>query len=307
MLKFILIVTLMVADLQQTQQAYRDQLQYQTVEQGRLNPRLAAAWGAPALAGRDYLLMAPASGKGVTLRFIHEPDSGNYRPMKTEGWNALEILVQDPDALAQRLRGSAFEIIGEPAYLTEQRNIRAFQALGPHRELIYFTRVIDPSKSPFNLGTASTFVDGVFIMVVGGRNLGAMQAFYRERLQHTVSEPLPYRISVLSRAYDKPLDTLHSLALVTMPQPFLIELDQYPAAAEVRRHPPDTLPPGIAMVSFAVDSLAPLQSALLAVPLSVDDIPYGGARVGVIRGAAGELIEVVESAAAAPVGTPRRP
>ena len=171
MLKTILIVTIMAANLLQVEQAYRQQLDYQVADHGVISSALAASWDAPALVGRDYVTLQPSSDEPVYLRFIEDRSGAAVKAMQTEGWNAVEILVQDPDALAQTLARSAqFEVVGKPRYLTEKRNIKAMQAVGPAGELIYFTNISDPEKSGFGLQPASSYIDRVFIMVVGARD-----------------------------------------------------------------------------------------------------------------------------------------
>ena len=294
MLKTILMVTIMASDLATVERAWRDEMSYHAVDQGAVPPALAASWNAPALAGRPYLIMQPASGEPVFLRFIEEPSNGDYQPLKTEGWNAVEILVQDPDGLAEALAGSRrFKVVGPPRYLTDQQNIKAMQVLGPAGELIYFTDVGSPQKSGFGLQPARTWVDRVFIMVVGARDLSALRDFYSATLGLTTTAPVPYRIGVLSKAYKLPDETLHKLSIAQISDRFLIELDEYPAAAQPARSPAGSLPPGIAMVTFEVDEW---RSDLpwLAAPGPRASFPYGGRRAGVLTGAAGEYIELVE-------------
>lgn len=294
MLKTILMVTIMASDLATVERAWRDELSYHAVDRGPLPSVLAASWDAPALAGRPYLIMQPASGEPVSLRFIEAPSSGDYQPLKTEGWNAVEILVQDPDGLAEALAGSRhFKVVGPPRYLTDQQNIRAMQVLGPAGELIYFTDVGSPEKSGFGLQPARTWVDRVFIMVVGARDLSALRDFYSAALGLTTTAPVPYRIGVLSRAYGLPDETLHKLSIAQLSDRFLLELDEYPAAARPARSAAGALPPGIAMVTFEVDEWRP-DLPWLAAPGSRASFPYGGRRAGVLRGAAGEYIELVE-------------
>ena len=295
MLKAILIVTLLSLNLQTTEDAYTKFLGYQLVERGTVTKPLAQSWGAEKMVGQPYLLMQPESQSKVLLRFIESGHTNDYKPMLQEGWNAIEILVKDPDLLAEQLQGSPFKMVGPPNFLTEKKNIRAFQALGPNNELLYFTRVIDPSKSNFDLGQAKSFVDQVFIMVLGGKDMAAMQHFYREKLMQPVSGPYPYRIGVLSQTYGMPNDTLHQLAIASLPNQFLIEIDQYPPAAKSIDTMKGTLPPGIAMVSFQVDHLGDTRLPFITPPDHRDGFAYEGRRSASLRGAAGELIELIET------------
>ena len=131
MLKTILIVTIMAANLMQVEQAYRDELGYQVAQRGAISQTLAASWNAASLTGQDYVMLQPSSNEPVYLRFIEDPSGAQVEPMRTEGWNAVEILAQDPDVLARTLdRSTHFRVVGQPRYLTEKQNIKAMQALG---------------------------------------------------------------------------------------------------------------------------------------------------------------------------------
>ena len=297
MLKTILIVTIMASDLLQVEQAYRDELGYRVVRRGAVAGDLATSWNAAALAGRDYVILQPSSNEPVYLRFIEDTSGVAVEPMKTEGWNAVEILVQDPDALASALdRSEHFNVVGRPRYLTEKQNIKAMQALGPANELIYFTNISDPEKSGFELQPAKTYIDRVFIMVAGARDHSALGEFYRTVLGMTVTAPMPYRISVLSQAYGMPVETRHELSIAQLSERFLLELDRYPEAALPRPAAPGSLPAGIAMVTFEVAEWNP-DLPYIAAPAMQSSFPYLGRRAGVLVGAAGEYIELVESAA----------
>ncbi|NNM01783.1 MAG: hypothetical protein HKO62_13600, partial [Gammaproteobacteria bacterium] len=229
MLKTILIVTLMVLDPFGAADAYRDELNYQVIERGRVDPALAAGWGAPAVAGRDYALLQAASAEPVFLRFIDAAGAQPPAMMRTSGWNAVEILAADPEALAGQLAdSSAFRIVDPPRWLTPRQNIKAMQVQGPSGELLYFTQIRSAESSGFGLQPGKTFVDRVFIMVVGGGEIDTLRRFYAATFNMPVSDPLMYRIGVLSRAWQLPEETLHKLALVKLSDRFLLELDQYP-------------------------------------------------------------------------------
>ncbi len=293
MLKSIFIVTLFSFNLGLSESAYQDFLGYRTVERGTLDAATAAGWGARRWKGAPYIVMQPESDTEVYLRILKSKRARRYRPMRQEGWNAVEILVQDPDRLAKRLQDSPFEIVGPPAFLSAKKNVRAMQVLGPSGEMLYLTRILDPAASIFNVRTAATPVDHPFIMVLGGRDMDAMRSFYSGPMQLPVQGPLPYRIGVLSRAYNLPSETLHELSMVQLPGPFLLELDRYPAAA--RPVPKRGLPRGgVAMVSFLVERIPKTGLPLLSQPQAAQSFPYQGRRRATLRGAAGELIELVE-------------
>ncbi len=289
MLKSILIITVSVFNLGEIETAYRDYLDHEVVGRGTVSTELGAAWDTEAMAGRNMLLMQPESEAPVYLRFVENDAVDGYAPMTTHGWNGTELLVKDPDAVATRLDDSPFEIIGPPKDLWKAPNApRAMQALGPSDEVLYLTR-----NGDFETNTS---IDRVFIMVVGGPSMTAMGDFYSKTFGLTVGEPTPFPISVISKAQGNPPGTTYPLAVATVSKDFLLELDEYPAATSARPLKAGHLPPGIAMVTFEFEGeLDDLEVEWRAKPRSIDAFPYNGRDVGVIAGAAGEWIELVET------------
>ncbi|CAM3814340.1 VOC family protein [Rheinheimera salexigens] len=295
MLKTIVVVTILSSNAEHSESVYTQHLAYKTVEKGIVSEVLAASWGAKNAAGAPYVVMQPESGKPVFIRFIEQPNAANYMPMRQLGWSATEILVENPDELAEKLRNTEFNIIGEPAFLTEKKNVKAFQALGPDKELLYFTRILDPAKSNFDLGMATSYVDNVFIMVAGTRDLAATSAFYQEQLGNKVAGPYPYQIDVLSQAYNAPVATTYNISLAQMPSQFLLELDQYPLEAAAINKPHQGLPAGVALVSFEYDNLATANYAFINPPSAKTEAPYYGRITATIEGPNGELIELINT------------
>ena len=289
MLKGIVIVTLSVLNLAPVEDAYRDDLEYRTVERGAISEALSSAWNTPAARGREFVLMQPASEAEVYLRFVEGPEVEGYAPLTTFGWNATELLVTDPDALAAKLEGSAFQIVGAPKDLWAAPDApRALQTLGPGNEILYLTR-----NGNF---TTKTFVDRVFIVVVGGPSMAGFRDFYGSKLGLTVGDATPFQISVISNAQGLPAETTYPLAVGAISPEFLIEFDEYPDLVKPRPVQPGHLPPGTAMVSFYAGALDAIDVVWNAKPRAIDEIPYGGRRAGVTIGPAGEWIELIEAA-----------
>ncbi len=310
MLKSILMVTMLVTNLNVTEEAYEDYLGYQVVEEGTVDELLASVWGTQEMIGQSYLIMKPESGAEVYLRFIEDQQTTNYKPVGTHGWNSTEILVEDPDNLAKELVDSPFEIIGMPYDLYPTPDApRAMQVLGPSDEMIYLTRII-PEGSGYNLGSAQSYVDRVFIMVVGGSSMEDLQNYYRDTFDMPVTEASDWTIGVISRLNDLPEDTVYPLAIAEFEKDFLIELDEYPKdscqffffslikickdAIVPREIAEGHLPPSTSLVSFYVDSLDEIDVDWREPPTAIDVFPYNGRKVGVTVGVAGEWIELVE-------------
>lgn len=294
-LRRIEIATLCVSDISICISAYTDLLDYQVIDEGELPQSLAAAWSTPDMTGMPYALLQPSSGAEVYLRFIETGRSGGYWPPVTQGWIATEILTTDPDALLEKLQGSAFTHIGGPGDLyPHPKSARALQMAGPAGELMYFTRIL-PGGSRFGLHGAKTFVDRPFIMVTGGTSMDEIHGFYGGVLGLRVTEPSPFVIGQMSRVLGVDPRTAYPVSLARIPgRSFLIELEELPPYIERRHVPEGQLPEGLAMVSFKSAPLDELNLNYRAEPRRIDIPPYNGRKVAVIEGPAGEWLELIE-------------
>ena len=299
MLKSILMVWVLAQNLALTQEAYEDYLGYRSVDEGVMSVELAEAIDRPELADRRFVTMMPRSGPQVGLRLV-EGDASGYVPMKRVGWSAIELLVKDPEQLDTELSGSAFRHLQGPDFLTEQKNILAMQVTGPNQELFYLTHMIDPSKSFLRPQPSPEPVGHTFIMVMGSPDLEASLAFWQRYFDNSIVGPIPYRIGVLSDAYDLPGETLHPLALVSMSDGYGIEIDQYPDEATAVPAPEGERG-GVILVSLSVDPEG------LKAPLPWR-LPYinaaGAVEGGVMSLPSGAPIEIALTNAMLPVPAP---
>jgi hypothetical protein len=108
-----------------------------------------------------------------------------------------------------------------------------------------------------------------------------------------VSGPWPYEVSVLSRAWGLPRETLHELSIVQLEADFLIEIDAYPSEAPLRSRPPGGLPYGPAVVGFRVAGLDSIERQSGRRARTLSQAPYDGNRVLFLSGPSGEGIELV--------------
>jgi hypothetical protein len=294
-LRSIEIATHCVPDLNACIPVYRDLLDYQLIDEGSLPESLTTTWVTPDMSGMPYVLLQPASGAEVYLRFIETGNVGGYWPPVTQGWIATEILTTDPDALLEKFQGTAFTRIGGPADLyASPKSARALQMAGPAGELMYFTRIL-PGGSRFGLHGAKSFVDRPFIMVVGGTSMADIHEFYGGVLGLWVSEIDPFHIGQMSRVLGLAPATSYPVSLARIPgRSFLIELEELPPYIERRTVPEGQLPEGLAMVSFTSASLSELNLDYRAEPRSIDLPPYNGRKVAVIEGPAGEWLELID-------------
>lgn len=295
MLNNIAIVTVMVENLELTELAYKDELDYLIADKGKISKELAASWGAANVSGRPFILMGPKNNKAVYVRFIQANNfDDQFKSLKTFGWNAMEILVKNIDELFIKFKQSDnFRVVGEPVYISDDKSIRAMQVLGPSNELIYLTSIEKPEKTDLVIKQAEIDIDRIFIIILGVSDINAMRKFYLKKLKINTSEPTAYRIRTLAKEYSLPIDTKFPLSIAQLSDASLIEFDEYPNESSARQVVSGELPPGIAMVSFYTDEIdenLPYLSALT----NHHKAPYNKRKSGVIKGVSGELIELIE-------------
>lgn len=290
------IATIASHDLNWVETHYGSHFDYRVRERGVVSPELAAAWGAPAVAGRRYLLLSPDSAPDVYVRAIESPKTQGYRALTSFGWNAIEIVVDDPDALFESMRGSPFRVIGEPKPLATIPSIRAFQVVGNDEEVLYLTaETADRSRSV--LPDPQGRIGRIFIMVLAATNPRATLDWYAERF---ALQPGALRVRpnpMINHAQGIDLTTPLPIATARLAEHGnLIEFDGYSGNAIVRPMLAGELPPGVAMTSFAVRDLDAIAVEWITPPARHAGAAYAGRRAATTRGPDGELIELIESA-----------
>lgn len=286
--------THIVADVEAAAQRYAKWLDYTVVEDALVPADLAETWGAPASAGKRYVIMQPASGSPIFLRFIEGEPVAEYLPIRTYGWAAIEICVQDVEAVNERMLASGdFEVIGPPKPLDGFPNVKPMQVRGPDQETVYLTeiRVDDPSSG---LPKPKSLIDRPFILVLACPDLDKTAAWLKDVLALEVTDPVAIRYSMISLAFDLPQDDKHALVTAKWQGQVFLEADQYPEGSVERPCQPGALPPGVSIVSMVHPEIARLEGHWASPPVVREGPLYAGARVGVLRTPEGALLEVIE-------------
>jgi hypothetical protein len=209
------------------------------------------------------------------------------RPYGAQGWLAAELLVQNVDALAISLAPSPFHIVRPPANLSISDRIRAMQVRGPGDEILYLTQFLGPVPG-MRVPSARFGVDRPFALVLGGLDMSQMQQWYRDELGTPCGESFSAVVSAMSVSLGLPLDTRYEIAALPLKRDGWLELDVMPANTP----PPETLagrlPAGICLASFEVDTL-PNDAEVL----TFNGPPWHGRRAMLLRGPAGERVELI--------------
>lgn len=300
MLGPILAVTLLTKNLVLVERAYVEQLGYEVVERGSVDPSLAKLWNAPKAEGRRTLVVAPRSGDPanqtgrVLLRFIEAPDLPRPAPHATTGWNVLEFNVGKVDELARRLEGSLFRHVAGPEALPMNQAIRAMQLNDPDGGLVYMTQV-DDAPSTQHLPHTKDGIGNVFIMVMGVTAADDATGFFRDKLGVEPTTPFEFKSPLLAKPLDLPDDHPFRMALARLSGKATIEIDELGAKAKPRPQRAGDLPEGIVSVTFASDALDRPGLSYVAPPSHPAGAPYHGARTVTVRAPGGAWFELVET------------
>ncbi len=295
LLKRLKINTVAAPDISVVESWYTEWLGYAVCERGDISADLAGSWGAPAIAGRPYIVMQPESGTDVFIRAVEIDEVPDYKPMTTLGWNSFELIIDDVYKLNERLLKSPFKIIGEPSPLDGELNfIHAMQVLGPAGDVLYLT--CDTTREPDSLlPLPGSFVDRPFIVILAGNGVDTTQSFYCEKFLMKREEDMTSPIGVIADAQGLPKDHVFDMGFMFLGQDGnFIEYDGYGPEYGARPCHDGQLPPGCSTVSFSVDSIDAMDLDWVDNAIDGPGIAYGGGRTRTARGPVGELIELIE-------------
>ena len=283
--------TLVAKDLRATVQAYCDYLYTSVYEDTVISAAQAKLWGKPKLEGTAIVTLCSPSGF-PWLRIISNPDVIPAKPFLELGWMALEVLVQDVDALHTRLQDSPFTIYRAPANLDVSEDIRAMQVIGPAGEVLYLTQV-KADVPPFDLPRAQCAVDRLFIPVSSCLRRAAALKVYAD-LGAKRSWSFDTRLGSVNKAHGLTPELRHPVATVQLAGQCMVEIDQL-GVATARPPAGGGFPAGIAMVSFLVDSLENIRMQPISPMCKPGGKLYAEQPVVACRGSGGELIELIQA------------
>jgi hypothetical protein len=270
-------MTITVAQVAQVEAAWTKYLGYQVIKRDRLSPEMAASWGAPALAGKAFVVLGPESGEPTYIRFVEQQTPADFDLTDTYGWRTTEITVQNGDELYARLKDSPFQMRGPPGTIPTYPYLRPLGAVGPGGERLAFTWITEPRP---DLAAAKSFVGRCFLAAQTTPELQQSLDFYQTTFGNVPS----------------PIRRLPGFALATMAlsNGSKLEVDEHKGPGRPRPRVPGGLPPGLAIVTFECSSFERHTAKFLAPPIASSIHAPASARVGAIVGHSGELIELLE-------------
>jgi len=292
-MKLLRAASLTTPDPEATGRRYAEWLDYTVVERGVVTADLADSWGCPGSAGKTYVVAQPASGADIYLRFVQGDRHPDYRPLRTFGWAAIEVCVQDVLKVNARMAQSPFEIIGPPKQLDGMPTIFPMQVKGPDGEIVYLTE-IRGDLPEYELPRAGALIDKLFILVMGCSDLQASLNWFSENVGIGFGRQIDIIYTMLAQAFELPMDQPHRIVTGVHERDVFLEFDQYPKAATPRPRHLGELAPGIALATLKHPDFDSLKGPWIAEPVRRDGPIYGGGRVGAKRAPDGTLVEIVE-------------
>lgn len=282
-----------VPDVDAALSDYQGRLGLRLVERGELSTDLAHSWGCPASAGARMATLQPDSGAPCFIRLIEGRVPDDFRAMRSYGWAAYELTVQDVFGWPERLAGSGFEVIGPPRQIATMPYFVPMQVFGPGREMLYLNEVAADMPN-CDLPKAQSSTDHIFVAILAATDRMAAVDWYARTLNLDIMDTHVIPYTMINKAFDLPADHLTAITVVQKGRLPILEVDDFPAATTPRPCPPGALPPGNALVTLAVRSLDALDIDGIAPPVIRAGPLYAGRRAVTLRGPAGEIVELVE-------------
>ena len=245
----IVTVTILTHDLSKSAAMYISAFGWQ--EKGSeylLSADEANRWQATNLTGARVLEVCGING-GV--RFIESTTYQNPLPLRTFGWSALEICVDDVHKYVAQAVEAGFEVLNEAVPLSGTAKplpLIAAQLAGINGEVVYITQILSEVPN-FELPDVSKESGSIFICVLGASDLEKSREVLESNFDVRRASDREVAIRVINRVYKKPLDSLHRLSSLQLAGRNAIEIDQLPNEGAQREKLASNLPPGISIVT----------------------------------------------------------
>lgn len=276
----IALCTLVAADGAALVSAYTGWLHQRVAASGPLDSATAGAIGHARLAENPGWLLQNTAGQ-VWLQIIECRQALPRDSLRTYGWLALEVLVEDVDQLAASLDDSPFEVLRPPADLDLSDKIRACQVRGPAGEILYLTQV-KAAVPPFELPQCKAPVDHLFIPVLSTPSREQSLAQYAG-LAGNKGLCFETRITVINQARGFDLERRHPVATLQLAGNSLLELDQIDGTTGM----PQGICQGMACVAFHCQRAAASDSPPLVTG------PFAGHPISAHTGCGGEHFALI--------------
>src|SRR6478752_6284068 len=127
----IVCATVVAPDVSELAPAYCDSFDFVVMNDAAVSEGLARSWGWPQLAGARSQLLGHTKGAPGLVRLLEAPVDPDERPLLRPGWRSIELCVHSVQRVRERIEGSPFRVVGEPAPIPGADDIFAMQVVGP--------------------------------------------------------------------------------------------------------------------------------------------------------------------------------
>jgi len=266
-------VTILTHDLVKSAQMYISAFGWQINEsEYELRVEEASRWQAKDLAGARVL---EVNGINGGIRFIESDRYKNPLPLRTFGWSALEVCVDDVHKYVAHAVAAGFVVMNEAVPLSGSAKplpLIAAQLAGMNGEVVYITQILSEVPN-FELPDVSKESGSIFICVLGASDLEKSREILESNFEVRRASDREVGIKVINRVYGKPLETLHRLSSLQLAGRNAIEIDQLPVEGAQREVAPGYLPPGISIVTVR-GSVAEIKMIQLPDNALLEILPY---------------------------------
>ena len=266
-------VTILTHDLVKSAQMYISAFGWQINEsEYELRVEEASRWQAKDLAGARVL---EVNGINGGIRFIESDRYKNPLPLRTFGWSALEVCVDDVHKYVAHAVAAGFVVMNEAVPLSGSAKplpLIAAQLAGMNGEVVYITQILSEVPN-FELPDVSKESGSIFICVLGASDLEKSREVLESNFEVRRASDREVGIKVINRVYGKPLETLHRLSSLQLAGRNAIEIDQLPVEGAQREVAPGYLPPGISIVTVR-GSVAEIKMIQLPDNALLEILPY---------------------------------
>ena len=242
-------VTILTHDLSKSVAMYISAFGWQVKEtEYQLGVEEANRWQATNLIGAKVL---EVSGINGGVRFIQSTSYKNPLPLRTFGWSALEICVDDVHKYVAQAVEAGFEVLNEAVPLSGAAKplpLIAAQLAGLNGEVVYITQILSEVPN-FELPDVSKESGSIFICVLGASDLEKSREVIESNFEVRRASDREVAIRVINRVYEKPLATLHRLSSLQLAGRNAIEIDHLPIEGVQREVAPNDLAAGISIVT----------------------------------------------------------
>lgn len=307
MIQQVLMQTVALKDFGAGVSALRADLGFETKAEGVVGPDLAVALGISAVAHPRFAVLGPKGVARGFIRLIEGPKDDETGRFHKRGMFNAELLTRDVEALFMKLQASShFKLVSElNTYDLSGAGggavSRSFATRGPGGAGFFFTQYLKVPP-PRTLPVCETLVGPMFNAAVSTDMQLPVEIFYekilgmRLRLAGRLTQPAVNRIIGL------PDDWGFMMLVYKGEGDGLIEIDIHEHDVPVEPpSPDDQLRPGNSMLTVETADLDGILERATesgfpeTAPAVIAAAPYDGRRAAVLRGPAGERVELVEA------------